>query len=129
MTRPELAVRLLAKATQDEVAVDRLINDVSVADEVVGFHLQQAAEQLRKAVLAQHGVDVRKTHNLVYLIDQLNGCDVSLPAYLRAVQSLNPFAVEYRYDLLDDEALPCLNRTEFRDLVRDLRAWAETQVG
>jgi HEPN domain-containing protein len=129
MTRHELAVRLLAKATQDEVAVDRLIHDVSVADEVVGFHLQQAAEKLLKSVLAQHGIDVRETHNLVYLMYLLGDCDVSFPAQLRALQSLNPFAVEYRYDLLDDEVLPPLSRAELRGLVRDLRAWAETQVG
>lgn len=128
MTRHEFAVRLFAKATQDEVAVDRLINDVSVADEVVGFHLQQAAEKLLKAVLAQHGIDVRKTHNLVYLIDRLGEYDVSLPAHLLTLHSLNPFAVEYCYELLDDEVLPPLNRAQFRDMVRDLRAWAAAQV-
>jgi HEPN domain-containing protein len=129
MTRHELAVRLLAKATQDEVAVDRLIDDVSVADEVVGFHLQQAAEKLLKAVLVERGVDVRKTHNLVYLMDRLVDCEMNLPADLRALQSLNPFAVEYRYDLLEDEAPSGLNRIKMRDLIHGLRAWAEEQVG
>ncbi len=46
--RHELAVRLLMKAVQDEVAVDGLVNDVSIADEVIGFHLQQATEKLLK---------------------------------------------------------------------------------
>lgn len=129
MMRHELAARLLTKARQNEVAADRLIDDASIADEVIGFHLQQAAEKLLKAVLAAHGVDVRKTHNLVYLMDRLAECGLSLPSDLRDLQNLNPFAVEYRYDLLDDQALPRLNRTEMRDLARDLRAWAEKQVG
>lgn len=129
MTRHELAVRLMTKAVQDEVTVDRLIDDASVADEVIGFHLQQAAEKLLKAVLAEHGIDVRKTHNLVYRMDRLVDCDLDCPTDLRALQSLNPFAVEYRYDLLDDQALSRLNRVEMRDLARGLRAWAEKQVG
>lgn len=128
MTQHDLAVRLLAKAVQDEIAVDRLMGDASIADEVIGFHLQQSAEKLLKAVLAEHGVDVRKTHNLVYLTDRLHDCDLSLPADLHPLHQLNPFAVEYRYDLLDDEALPGLDRTGMRELVRALRAWAEKQV-
>lgn len=129
MTQHELAARLLLKAVQDEVAADRLIDDAEVADEVIGFHLQQAAEKLLKAVLAEHGIDIRKTHNLVYLMHRLADCHLSFPTELRPLQSLNPFAVEYRYDLLDDEALPGLDRREMRDLVRSLRAWAEQQVG
>lgn len=39
MTKHELALRFLHKAAQDEVVVDRLIDDVSVADEAVGFHI------------------------------------------------------------------------------------------
>ncbi len=44
MKQHDLAVRLLAKASQDELVVDRLLIDADVADEVIGFHLQQAAE-------------------------------------------------------------------------------------
>ncbi len=62
-------------------------------------------------------------------MDRMVDCDLSFPSDLRTLQSLNPFAVEYRYDLLDDQALPGLNRAEMRDLVRRLRAWAEKQVG
>ena len=36
MKQHDLALRLLAKAAQDEVAIDRLIGDVAVPDEFVG---------------------------------------------------------------------------------------------
>lgn len=122
MTRHELAIRPLSKAEQDEIVVDRLIEDASVAEKVIGFHLQQASEKLLRAVLAEHGVDVRKTHNLIYLMDRLADCDLVLPAALQALQQRNPFAVEYRYDLLDDADVSGLDRVEMRELVRCLRS-------
>jgi len=53
MKQHDLAVRLLATASQDEVVVDRLSRDATVEAEVIGFHLQQAAQKLIKAVLAE----------------------------------------------------------------------------
>lgn len=52
MTQHDLALILLQKAREDELAVDRLIDDVQISDAIVGFHLQQATEKLLKAVLA-----------------------------------------------------------------------------
>ena len=129
MTRHDFAIRLLSKAEQDEIVVDLISEDASVAEEVIGFHLQQASEKLLKAVLVEHGVEVRKTHNLVYLMDRLAACDLVLPADLHALQQLNPFAVEYRYDLLDDGDVPGLDRVKMRELIRRLHAWARAQVG
>ncbi len=42
MTPHDLAVLMLAKAAQDEVAADHLTNATGVGEETVGFHLQQA---------------------------------------------------------------------------------------
>ena len=43
MTPRDLANRFLAKAAQDEALVDRVLADLDIADELIGFHLQQAA--------------------------------------------------------------------------------------
>ncbi len=52
MRRPrEHAEFLLRKAAKDERALETLHADPGSADEVVGFHAQQAAEKLLKAVL------------------------------------------------------------------------------
>ncbi len=42
MTPHDLAVLMLAKAAQDEVAADHLTNATGVGEETVCFHLQQA---------------------------------------------------------------------------------------
>jgi hypothetical protein len=102
MKQHDLAMRLLAKAAQDEVAIDRLMGDVAVPDEIVGFHCQQAAEKLLKAVLAEIGADVRRTHDLAYLADMLAAVGYPFPDSGPELTALNPFAVQFRYDLLDE---------------------------
>jgi hypothetical protein len=104
MRQHDLALRLLAKAAQDEVAISKLIDDPTVPDEIVGFHCQQAAEKLLKAALAEAGVDIRKTHDLAYLVDALGEAGRPVPDSLQGLTALNPFAVELRYGFLDDEA-------------------------
>lgn len=80
MQQHDLAVLLLLKAAEDELAVDRLASDQSMPDAVVGFHLQQAAEKLLKAALAERGEDIRKTHDLSYLLDTVSAAYSSFPA-------------------------------------------------
>lgn len=59
MSRPDLeeAQLLLHKAREDAEAVGKLAADVGIADAIVGFHAQQAAE---KALLAASGDDLLK---------------------------------------------------------------------
>lgn len=58
----EQARLLLRKARQDAVIVSRAVVDPEIADEIVGFHVQQACEKCMKAVLCVHGVIYRRTH-------------------------------------------------------------------
>jgi HEPN domain-containing protein len=51
--RPEV---LLRKARQDELVLERLLDDQEVDDDTLGFHAQQAVEKLLKAVMASRGV-------------------------------------------------------------------------
>ena len=55
----------MAKAAQDELVLERFLDDRDVSDEVFDFHAQQAAEKLLKAVIASRSIRVRKTHDLV----------------------------------------------------------------
>jgi HEPN domain-containing protein len=48
MTRREQSVMLLRKAAADERLVEKALDDADVADELVGYHCQQAAEKLLK---------------------------------------------------------------------------------
>jgi HEPN domain-containing protein len=68
MKPPEPWVILLDKVRQDEYVVDQLLGLADSPDEVIGFHLQQAAEKLLKAALLALGIRYRFTHNLGELI-------------------------------------------------------------
>lgn len=127
MTPRDLANRFLAKAAQDEALVDRVLDDLDIADELIGFHLQQAAEKLMKAVLAANAVEFRRTHDLVDLAEVLSQSGFVIPEALRGLDSLNPFAVEARYDFLPPSSAP-LDRPGARRQILALRLWAEMLV-
>ncbi len=48
----------------DEAALERLVGDARVPDEVVAFHAQQAVEKRIKSVLAHLEVPFERTHNI-----------------------------------------------------------------
>jgi len=72
MSQPEAerARAFLDRADADLVAVRALEKLDTVPDEIVGFHGQQAAEKLLKAVLAARGIDFPRTHSIRFLLDQ-----------------------------------------------------------
>ena len=59
MTRSDQARLLQRKASQDLAVLDKLLDDPAIDDETLGYHAQQAAEKLIKALLALHGHDSR----------------------------------------------------------------------
>ncbi len=126
MTPHDLAVRMLVKAAQDEAAADHLIHAPAVGEETVGFHLQQAAEKLLKAVLAENDIPYDLSHNLLYLLQLLEAGGTRPPAEMRELGMLNPFAVAFRYDLLPD--VSAFDRAKAQALVADLRTWCEARV-
>lgn len=127
MSPPELeeAKLLLRKAREDASAVERLASDDEIADSVVGFHAQQAAEKAMKAVLAARGDEFPWTHDLSYLIERLDAIGMRLPGELREVRRLAPWAVEFRYgETIDD----LLDRPQARALTREVIEWAAASL-
>ena len=72
------------------------------ADEVFGFHAQQAAEKCLKAWIARLGNRYPRTHDLMALIEALRGAGQDTSG-LDSLVDLNPFAVQYRYESLDSD--------------------------
>ena len=64
MKRREQALLLLRKAAQDEALLDEVIASDQGSDEIIGFHCQQAAEKILKALLSDVGVRFRKTYEI-----------------------------------------------------------------
>ena len=92
----ELARLLLQKARQDLALVKSVGDSGAVADEIVGFHTQQAVEKALKSVLTRLGIPYEFTHDLSLLYQQVEGAGISVPISLDAVEGLTAFAVQFR---------------------------------
>jgi HEPN domain-containing protein len=94
----EFARVLLRKAEQDEVVLAKLLNDTSIADEMLGYHLQQAVEKRLKAVLALNDIEFKHQHNISYLVALLDSGGVELPPCREQIEELTPWASKARYE-------------------------------
>ena len=124
MKQSEQATLLLRKAAQDEALLDEILTSETVSDEIVGFHCQQAAEKLLKALLSNLGIRFRKTHELGALALLLTDAGHSLPSELEGLDALTPFGAVYRYEDYDSEL--ALDRFGAREMLRILRRWVES---
>ncbi len=128
MKPPDPSRVLAEKAAQDEFVVDHIIDLPRSPDEVIGFHLQQAAEKLLKALLCSLGVHYRRTHNLGELMHLLEKSGISLPPGLDGLRDLTPYATEWRYDLIPGEGESALDRRSARNMVSSLRKLVEGKI-
>ncbi|MFA6291540.1 MAG: HEPN domain-containing protein [Victivallales bacterium] len=126
MTPSELACLFIRKGVQDEDAVSALLENRDIADEIVGFHCQQAAEKYMKAVLVSRKIEFRKTHDLEELLQLIEDNGIGKPEKSEDLGELEPFAVAFRYDFLDEPSL--FDRRKALEIVRRVRAWAEIQI-
>lgn len=98
MKRHEYSQLLLRKAAQDEFVLCKLVADPEAPDEAIGFHGQQAAEKMIKAVLAAAAVPFRRTHDIAELLDTARDSGIEIPVELEELRWLTPFAVEFGCD-------------------------------
>jgi HEPN domain-containing protein len=116
----------LRKAAQDEALLDAVMESDTVSDEVIGFHCQQAAEKMLKALLSDLGAAFHKTHELGALMDSLARSGAPLPGEFENLDVLTPFGAVYRYD--DYDGTEPLNRADTRALLKSLRALVEDRL-
>jgi hypothetical protein len=126
--RKQHVVLLLAKAAQDEYVLDKLLDDPDAPLEVFGFHAQQTAEKLLKAILSHAGIVYPRTHQLVELLDLAADHGLHLPAEAEELRHLTPYAVDFRYDVLPGEEQPGLDKAAVRRELARLRTWIEAQI-
>jgi HEPN domain-containing protein len=85
------------KAEADFVSAVRLARqDVPLHDQVC-FHCQQAAEKYLKALMAELGLAIPRSHNLVALLPLLSPHHGTLRSLRRGLDFLTRFAVDTRY--------------------------------
>lgn len=121
----EEALRLLRLARRDQDTFDLLFPLPRANLAALGFHAQQAAEKALKAVAVQSEIEVPRTHDLAALGQALLDKATPLPLTIDQLRSLNPFAVEYRYD---DEIVPGTSRDALASLLLAVMDWATRVV-
>lgn len=122
----EQAGQLLAAARRDHLTYRILRRDAESPLETTLFHAQQVAEKTLKAVLVQHGVVFRRTHDLIELLDIAGEHKIDVPTTRDLLLRLGPYAVEFRY--LGMRA-PNVGVDEADRAVESLMSWAATMLG
>lgn len=109
---------LLEAARRDLRALEGMRDSAVFADEIFGFHAQQAAEKLLKAWLAIEGVLYPRTHDLDHLLRLLEQHGAQLSGF-EDLEEYSAFAVQLRYEAFDTDAEP-LDRDVALERIRRL---------
>ena len=90
------------KAKQDLSALRGMMDKTIFAEEIFGFHAQQAVEKSLKAWLALIGVDFPLIHDLEELFALLKDQGQAVPDIFQSLVDLTDFSVQFRYDTYID---------------------------
>ena len=96
----EYAAEWIRKAEADKLAAEvcfKLARRQSGQAEIACFHAQQCAEKHLKALLAQAGKTVPRTHDLIVLGNMAKAADLRLSVNPKDLFLLNAHAVDIRY--------------------------------
>ena len=96
---------LLAASERDLTALRGMMDATVFADEIFGFHVQQAVEKLFKAWLALLGESYPATHNLARLLEMLTPHNIDTSRFDKLVE-FTPYAVQFRYAPGDPDSIP-----------------------
>ena len=115
----EEAHKLLAAADRDLSALRGMADPLVFADEIAGFHAQQAAEKLLKAWLVLLGESYPYTHNLARLLKLLQEKETTSENF-RELNEYTAYAVHFRYEIFESESVP-INRQKAVERLEALR--------
>ncbi len=91
------------KAEQDLNAAKILFKGKSL--EIAGFLLQPAAEKFLKGYLLSEGWKLKRTHDLVDLLNEAIAFDPTFEAFRTACEQVTEYYTEERYPFLDSSEL------------------------
>ena len=121
MSDVKQAAALVEAAKRDISALRGMGDEAVFADEIFGFHVQQAAEKLCKAWVASLGTIYPLTHNLESLLDLLQERGVTA-AQFWPLTEYTPFAGRIRYEFSDLAVEPIDREDAVRHVVGLLNA-------
>jgi HEPN domain-containing protein len=118
MSNLNKARALLEAAHRDLKALTGMLDSEVFAEEIFGFHVQQAAEKALKAWLELLGEVFPYTHDLGVLLQKLENRGYEVTEFWDLLD-FNLFAVQLRYDSLHGLDEP-IDRQDAIEKVRDL---------
>ena len=118
---------LLLMASKDLRALEGMVRDPEAfADEIFGFHAQQAVEKVLKAWLASKGEVYPLTHNLATLAGRLEAIGEDVDSLENLIE-LTSFSVTFRYGPVGEEEP--LDRKSILDGVRQIVGRVRSSLG
>lgn len=115
----------IAKAGDDLIVIEKLTQFEVVATSAVCFHCQQVVEKYLKAFLISKGVEIRKTHNIEFLLAECEEFDTDFS--LIDPKDLNDFGVDIRYP--GDIYSPSIEETlEHKQIALDVKELVEQKL-
>lgn len=125
MNAPPEARRIFAMAMKDWQALQGMMESPLFADEIVGFHAQQAIEKALKAWLSALGSEYPHTHDLGRLLLALEEGGAEVTAF-RSLAAYSAFGVQFRYEAFEEDTEERLDRLkviqEVGSLIRAVEA-------
>lgn len=115
----------LIKANEDLLVVERLVDYEIVATSSACFHCQQAVEKFLKAYLISNDVEIKRTHNIEYLLSECSDIDKDFADI--DPKELSDFGVDIRYpgDMYTPDELETL---EYQKLAREIKSIVENKI-
>jgi HEPN domain-containing protein len=95
---------MLRMARKDLAALDGMLSEETFAEEVYGFHAQQAVEKALKCWLCVLTDEAPRTHDLEQLFGLLEEAGADVPAEFLDMMDLTDFAVIFRYGEIELDA-------------------------
>ncbi len=126
MRQHEQALLFAKKAAEDAALPAEVLASRKVSNEIFGFHAQQSAEKLLKALLSELGIAFPRTHNLRLLMDLLADAGHPLPASFSDLDLLTPYGTLFRYE--DIPANIPLDRKAAFDIVSAFIAYVDRKI-
>ena len=121
----EFVKQWLFKANEDLLVVDKLTEYEIIATSSVCFHCQQAVEKFLKAFLIAHDIEIKRTHNIEFLLSEC--ADIDLDFADINPKELSDFGVDARYP--GDMYIPDDSETiEYKQLAFEIKIFVESKI-
>ena len=107
------------------IVIDKLTEFEIVATAAVCFHCQQVVEKYLKAYLIANGIEIKRTHNIEYLLAECAEIDSEFGEI--DPKDLNDFGVDIRYP--GDMYIPTANETlEHKHIALEVKELVEQKL-